>query len=74
MAAKKTYDLRLFEVVFRLADPTSKTPRNAEIGEFLYLSDEQAALGLQTGGLRERSLRFAKKGDLTGKLPVSDNA
>lgn len=69
MAARKTYDLRLYEVLARIADPTAKKPRNAERGELLYLSDEQAAYGLGIGFLRERSLRFAKKGDLTGKAP-----
>ena len=77
MAAKKTatpetYDLRLYEVISSLADPTAskKSPRNAEAGEFLYLTDEQASYGVTVGYLKERSLMFAKKGDLTGKAPA----
>lgn len=66
----KTYDLKLYEVISSLADPTAKKPRNAEAGEFLYLTDEQASYGVTVGYLKERSLLFAKKGDLTGKAPA----
>ena len=71
-AAPKTYDLKLYEVISSLADPTAKKgkPRNAAAGEFLYLTDEQASYGVHVGYLKERSLMFAKKGDLTGKLPA----